>query len=344
MNDNDKSKEVLLLEIADLRQEHEKSRTREKQYSDVDSISDGERCKTLVSEVPEYLYSIEFNKGKITATFHSQRCEEITGYTPREFKENPYLWIEMIYINDRERVLDFIKGLKEPLNCKSIEHRIIHKNGSVRWVVNMSTVHLDSEGSILRQSGFLIDVTGRREEEERNLLIFNENRHNSLFDGLTGLYNRRGFWELGEQQLRVAARIHQPVLLFFIDVDKLKHTNDVYGHHAGDDLLSGLAGVLKHTFRESDLIARIGGDEFTVLTMETGPDSNEVFFERLRANIEKKNKNASDALALSVTAGASRYNLHDSDTITSLIDRADKDMYARKRSKITSYKLVESHS
>jgi diguanylate cyclase (GGDEF)-like protein len=246
----------------------------------------------------------------------------------------------MIHKKDRERVLDFIKGLKEPLNCKSIEHRIIHKNGSVRWVINMSTVHLDTEGSILRQSGFLIDVTERREEEDRNLVLFNENRHNSLFDGLTGLYNRRGFWELGEQQLRVAARINLPVLLFFIDVDKLKYTNDVYGHHAGDDLLIGLASVLKHTFRESDLIGRIGGDEFTVLTMETGPDSNEVFFERLRVNIEKKN--ASDALALSVTAGASRYNLHDSDTITSLIDRADKDMYARKRSKITSYKPVES--
>lgn len=337
MNDNDKSKEVLLAEITELRQELEASSIREKQYPDVDSISDGERCKKLVSEVPEYLYSIDFSSGKIAATFHSQRCVEITGYSPREFNENPYLWIDMIHKKDRERVLDFIKGLKEPLNCKSIEHRIIHKNGSVRWVVNMSTVHLDTAGLVLRQSGFLIDVTERREEEDRNLLLFNENRHNSLFDGLTGLYNRRGFWELGEQQLRVAARINQPVLLFFIDVDKLKHTNDVYGHHAGDDLLIGLATVLKRTFRESDLIARIGGDEFTVLTMETGPDSNEVFFERLRANIEKKNKDASDALALSVTAGASRFSLHDSDTITSLIDRADKDMYSRKRSKIDSY-------
>jgi diguanylate cyclase (GGDEF)-like protein/PAS domain S-box-containing protein len=337
MNDIDKSKEVLLAEIVDLRQELEKSCIREKQPADNDWMTDGEQCKKLVSEVPEYLYSIEFNNGKITATFHSRRCEEITGYSPREFNENPYLWINMIHKEDRERVLDFIKGLSEPLNCKSIEHRIIHKNGSVRWVVNMSTVHLDTEGAVLRQSGFLIDVTEHREAEDRNLQLFNENRHNSLFDGLTGLYNRRGFWELGEQQLRVAARINQPVLLFFIDVDKLKHTNDVYGHHAGDDLLIGLATVLKHTFRESDLIARIGGDEFTVLTMETGPDSNEVFFERLRANIEKKNKNASDAFALSVTAGASRYNLHDSDTITGLIDRADKDMYSRKKSKIASY-------
>jgi diguanylate cyclase (GGDEF)-like protein/PAS domain S-box-containing protein len=333
MNDNEKSKEELVAEIAVLRQDLEEMRNRDKQNLVSDATAESERYKTLVSEVPEYLYSIEFNKGNIATTFHSPRCEEITGYSPREYAANPYLWLEMIHEKDRDRVRDFIQGLKEPLNCKSIEHRIIHKNGSVRWVVNMTTVHMDSKSSILRQSGFLIDVTGRREEEERNLLIFNENRHNSLFDGLTGLYNRRGFWELAEQQLRVAARINQPVLLFFIDVDKLKQTNDAFGHHAGDNLLISLAAILKHTFRESDLIARIGGDEFTILTMETGPDSNELFFERLRANLENKNHAAIDMNGMSVSVGVSRYSPHDSDTVTSLIDRADKDMYARKRSK-----------
>jgi diguanylate cyclase (GGDEF)-like protein/PAS domain S-box-containing protein len=331
MNYDKESREDLIAEIAGLRRELDEMRGHEKQNPD--AIAEGERCKTLVSEVPEYLYSIEFSNGKIGSIFHGSRCEEITGYTPADYAKNPNLWMEMIYEKDRERVRDFIQGLKEALNCKSIEHRIVHKNGSVRWVVNMTTVHLDNHGSTVRQSGFLIDVTGRREQDERNLLILNESRHNSLTDDLTALYNRRGFWEMAEQQLHVAERITQPVLLFFIDVDKLKRTNDALGHHAGDELLKGLAVILKSTFRESDLIARIGGDEFTALTMETSPDSSDLLIERLCANIEKKNRDESDARALSVTVGVSRYDLNGGDSITCLIDRADQDMYARKRSK-----------
>jgi len=334
MNDHDKSREDLIEERRVLRQDYEEIRNREKRNLAPDAIAEGELYKTLISEVPEYIYSIEFNKGKITPTFHSPRCEAITGYPPSEYAKNPNLWMEMIYEKDRERVGNFIQGLKEPLSCKSIEHRIIHKDGSVRWVVNMTTVHLDNQGSMLRQSGFLIDVTERRKEEERNQLLLSESRRNSLFDDLTELYNRRGFRELAEQQLRVAARINQPVLLFFIDVDRLKQTNDAFGHHAGDELLISLAAILKSTFRESDLIARIGGDEFTALTMETGPESSEQLIERLHTNIEKKNQETSNAPTLSVTVGASRYNLCDSDSITNLIERADKDMYTKKKAKM----------
>ncbi len=336
MDDHEKSKEALVTENTALRRELEEIRDREKRNAAPDAMAEGERYKTLVSEVPEYLYSIEFDKGKITSIFHSPRCEEITGYSPDEYAENPRLWMNMIHEKDGEKVKDFLEGLKDPLNCRSIEHRIIHKDGSVRWVVNMTTVHMDSRNSKLRQSGFLIDVTGRKEEEERNRLILNESRHNSLIDDLTGLYNRRGFRELAEQQLRVAMRINQPVLLFFIDVDKLKRINDSFGHHAGDLLLIDLAAILKRTFRESDLIARIGGDEFTILTMETGPESSEVFFERLRTTIDEKNRESVDGRTLSVTVGVSRYNLRDSDSVTSLIDRADSDMYAKKKSKSAS--------
>lgn len=329
------SREAIIAENESLRRELDEMRNNPDRGRTSDALGDIERYKKLVREVPEYLYSIEFYKGKISATFHSPRCEEITGYAPHEYAENPYLWMQMIHENDRERVREFIEGLKEPLNCKSIEHRIVHKDGSIRWVVNMTTVHLDTKSAIIRQSGFLFDVTGRRKEQERNLEMLNENRQNSFVDDLTGLYNRRGFRELAEQQLHVASRINQPVLLFFIDVDKLKKINDTFGHHAGDELLVSLAKILKNTFRESDLIARIGGDEFTVLTMETGSDSDLLFFERLRVNIENHNKMLDGDHSISVTAGVSRYNLRTSDSITCLIDRADTDMYARKKSKST---------
>jgi diguanylate cyclase (GGDEF)-like protein/PAS domain S-box-containing protein len=333
MDDIDKTKEMLIAELISLRRELEVLRRPSLHNLSPEEIMEAELCTTLVKEVPEYLYSIEFINGNIKTTFHSPRCKEITGYSPKEYVENSNLWMEMIHKDDRERVLNFIQELKEPLNCKSIEHRIKHKDGSIRWVVNMTTVHLDEKKSTLRQSGFLIDVTQRREEEARNQQLLNENRHNSLIDDLTGIFNRRGFRELAEQQLKVAARINQPILVFFIDVDKLKQTNDILGHVAGDELLKRLADILKNSFRESDLIARIGGDEFTVLTMETSPETRELLIERLFENIKNENKLLGKYHGLSVSVGVSRYAHHEPETIISLIDRADKDMYTNKKHK-----------
>jgi diguanylate cyclase (GGDEF)-like protein/PAS domain S-box-containing protein len=335
MNDNEKTRETLVAENASLRRELVELRNGKEWNFAPAMVNEDNNGRIMVNEVPEYLYSIEFSKGEIIATFHSAQCEKITGYTPLEYAANPNLWMEMIHEMDRERVSNFLQGLNELLNCKAIEHRIIRKDGSIRWVLNMTTVHTDNKGLTLRQSGFLIDVTGRRESEERNLRVFNENRHNALFDDLTGLYNRRGFRMMAEQQLRVASRINQPVLLFYIDVDKFKQINDTFGHNAGDEILIGLAEVLKDSFRESDLISRAGGDEFMVLTMETSLESKDVLVERLRVAIEKKNKGVGDASCMSISVGIARYIHCSGETITNLIDRADKDMYEKKRSNFT---------
>jgi diguanylate cyclase (GGDEF)-like protein/PAS domain S-box-containing protein len=337
MNDKERSSEDLIAENTVLRHELEICRTRENQDPGAEAAAKGDLCSTLVSEVPEYLYSIDFIQGKIVATFHSPQCEEITGYRPCDYTINPNLWMDMIHEKDRERVRIFLQNLREPLHCKSIEHRIIHKDGSVRWVLNMSTVHKDINGSTVRQSGFLIDVSGRREEDERNMKLLDETRRNSFTDDLTQLYNRHAFRVLTEQQVLVAERINHSVLLFFIDVDGLKHINDTLGHGAGDKVLIGLAEILKCTFRESDIISRIGGDEFAVLSMEMGPDSSDRLLERLQTNIEKKKREEIDAAELSVSAGVSRYVPNGSDSVTSLLDRADKDMYARKTRKFTAY-------
>jgi diguanylate cyclase (GGDEF)-like protein len=182
-------------------------------------------------------------------------------------------------------------------------------------------------------------VSGRREEDERTMKLLDETRISSLTDDLTQLYNRRAFRVLTEQQILIAERIHHSVLLFYIDVDKFKHINDTFGHAEGDTLLIELASILKSTFRESDIIARIGGDEFAVLSMEIGPESSDLLLERLNANIEKKNKKENNATELSVSVGISRYNLNESDSVAALLDRADKDMYVRKTNKFAAQNI-----
>ncbi len=100
----------------------------------------------------------------------------------------------------------------------------------------------------------------RMAEELRNL---------SLTDELTGLHNRRGFITLSQQQIRQAKRTKKEMLLLFVDLDGLKKINDGFGHSEGDRALFAVAALLRETFRDSDIVARIGGDEFAVLAMET---------------------------------------------------------------------------
>ena len=94
-------------------------------------------------------------------------------------------------------------------------------------------------------------------------------RELSLRDELTSLYNRRGFYVLAEQAYRLAQRAGESFFVLFIDVDGLKKTNDELGHEVGSELLRSIAGLIEHTFRETDVIGRIGGDEFVICLLYT---------------------------------------------------------------------------
>ena len=153
----------------------------------------------------------------------------------------------------------------------------------------------------------------------------------SLTDELTGLYNRRGFLTLAEQQLKMANRTKTEKFLLYTDLDDLKQVNDKLGHHEGDRALVGVAQILKETFRESDIIARMGGDEFTVL-LTTGVDA-EWLPSRLQQNIEAYNKRAKRTYKLSLSLGLVRYDPVNPCNIDELLASADKLMYEQKRSK-----------
>src|SRR5713226_10469939 len=103
----------------------------------------------------------------------------------------------------------------------------------------------------------------------------------ALVDELTGLYNRRGFMAIAERQLKVGRRSGKGMLLFFIDVDDLKQINDSYGHAEGDRVLKHITEALEKTFRDSDVIARMGGDEFVVLAIEASDFSEGTIRARL---------------------------------------------------------------
>jgi diguanylate cyclase (GGDEF)-like protein len=152
----------------------------------------------------------------------------------------------------------------------------------------------------------------------------------SLSDELTDLYNRRRFFVLAEQCLKVAIRTKKRSLLFYIDMDDLKWINDHCGHNEGDQALIALATVLRKTFRESDIIARIGGDEFVVL-LESTDENEEMLITRLYENIRDYDAKLSQDYKLSVSVGVAQFDPEYPISIDQLLSKGDALMYAQKR-------------
>jgi two-component system cell cycle response regulator len=155
----------------------------------------------------------------------------------------------------------------------------------------------------------------------------------SLVDDLTGLYNRRGFLTLARQQLKVADRMNKRVSQIFVDLDGLKAINDRHGHREGDLALLETADILKEIFREADIIARIGGDEFVVLALESSGARPESYVERLREKLAMRNARGQRPFVLSLSMGIAQYDPASPCSIDDLLAKADALMYAEKRSK-----------
>ncbi|MCX8037069.1 MAG: PAS domain S-box protein [Candidatus Sumerlaeia bacterium] len=153
----------------------------------------------------------------------------------------------------------------------------------------------------------------------------------SISDELTGLYNRRGFLMLAEQQMKVAARAGKGFILLFSDLDGLKWINDNLGHQEGDAALQAAATVLRTTFRESDIVARIGGDEFAAIAVFAPPPTAEMLMARLQENVAAYNQRHANKFTLSLSAGFATYDPHKPCSMDDLLTQADALMYEQKR-------------
>jgi diguanylate cyclase (GGDEF)-like protein len=159
----------------------------------------------------------------------------------------------------------------------------------------------------------------------------------SLVDELTQLKNRRGFFELAHQSLKIARRENYTMALFFIDLNGLKRINDGLGHLTGDQALRDVATVLQTTFREADILGRIGGDEFVALAHVN--QGTQVVYERLRQHLDEFNATHRRPYVLDVSIGMTVVNVAIEDDVASLIARADAAMYEEKRASAPDRRL-----
>jgi diguanylate cyclase (GGDEF)-like protein len=169
------------------------------------------------------------------------------------------------------------------------------------------------------------------EEELRNL---------SFIDSLTGLYNRRGFLSVGEKRIKMNIQENKQLVLFYIDLDKMKWINDTLGHSVGDIALIETADTLKESCRENDILARIGGDEFAILAVTSIFNGSETIVRHLNERINILNSQPNRQYELSLSIGHAVYDAEACSSIDQLLDRADKLMYLEKQNKKVNTPLV----
>lgn len=165
----------------------------------------------------------------------------------------------------------------------------------------------------------------------------------ALTDTLTGLYNRRGFITIAEEQLKLARRSGHNLVLAFVDLDGMKRINDELGHEFGDQALVTTAQILRATFRASDVIARLGGDEFIVLAIAAGAGIAARIRKQILQSLADHNSTPG-AVPLSFSIGFSHFHPaadHAGASIEELMVEADKQMYIEKQKSRASRTFVE---
>ena len=194
------------------------------------------------------------------AFYFSPRWKTMLGYTEEQIVNLAGEWFDRVHPADLERLkADLQAHLAGEGSHFANEHRILHRDGSYRWVLTRGVAIRDSEGQPCRMAGSQTDITDRKGYEGRL-------QHNAFHDTLTGLANRALFMDRLAHALQCKTR--HPDLrcaVLFLDLDRFKLVNDSFGHPAGDALLVSLARRLESCVRLEDSVARVGGDEFAVL-------------------------------------------------------------------------------
>ena len=279
-----------------------------------------ERYKALIEHSNDAVALVEaehhiYVNQKFLDIFGYEDVDEVIGKAP----------FMIVHPDDREMVLEHNRKrqMGEPVPSK-YEFRGIKKDGTILYVeVSAAKITYNGKPSSI---AYLRDITERKRLEQQLQTM-------SLTDELTGLYNRRGFITLAEQQLKIAERAKKDMLLYFVDLDKMKQINDILGHQEGDKALIEVAAILKEAFRESDIIGRMGGDEFAILVIDTTDDVRDILLNRVNNVLEKYNGLDKRSYQLSLSIGVARYNHDTHRSLDELIQKADTLMYEEKRNK-----------
>lgn len=300
-----------LLDISELKKMEKDLRESEKKY------------RLLIENIEDGYYEVDLEGNLL---FCNDALVKIYGGRGK----NPVIGINYKDFTDRKNSNLVFKAYNKVYNSgkaeKGFSLNITREDGTIRIVeVSISLVR-DGSGMPTGFRGIVRDITERRQAEDRLKYL-------SMHDIMTGLYNRTYF---EEEMSRISRGRFSPVTIICCDVDGLKLINDTFGHKKGDELLESVAEILKVPFRSSDVVARTGGDEFSVILPQTDEKAARKICERIRQSIKRYNKDSSN-MPISLSIGLATGNITKKTSCSYLYKQADNDMYRHKmKSKVAS--------
>jgi diguanylate cyclase (GGDEF)-like protein/PAS domain S-box-containing protein len=224
------------------------------------------KFRAVVEQISAITYTWSWRDGDYVVVYASPQIEDILGYTPEEWAAAPTAWYDWVHPEDRAAVIEENKRCEQTAEAFAMQYRMTRKDGGTIWVEDSWVVVEDEHAAGRAFQGVVFDITERKLAEREIAFLAHH-------DKLTGLPNRAFFEETLELAISRARRHGHGIAVLDLDLDNFKLVNDSLGHRAGDQLLVQLAERLRETTRDTDLVARQGGDEFLMLLsdLEGGP-------------------------------------------------------------------------
>lgn len=286
-----------------------------------EQMRESERSKiVLLSNIPGMSYRCNYDKDW-TMQFVSDGCYNLTGYKPESLLNNKELSFNSI-ISPKYRDYLWYKWeevIASDLKFKE-EYEIITASGEHKWVLEQAQGVFNKQGEVVAIEGLIIDITERKMRED-------EIQHLSYYDALTNVYNRRYF---EQEKKHLDSMQFLPLSIIIGDINGLKMLNDALGHSEGDKLITETAGLLLSCCRENDVLARTGGDEFSILLPNTTRDEAFELQKNIHLKIDTHNRNTSNELyKINICLGFETKTVIDED-LDHVVKSAENYMYKRK--------------
>lgn len=314
-----KDSNMLETELERLRREVERLKGVEARLKDSE-----ERLRFVTETTGGALYRLRYDT--MTYDYLSPAIEHLIGYKPEEINQIGFKKLVQSITKPAAEEMAVEDILKLRLAGKTGDYKadylIYAKDGAPRWLADHSLPWFDEDGNIIGSVGVLTDITERKRLEDSLRVM-------ATIDQLTGVLNRHHFLNLTERELHRSQRYGSPMSFIMIDVDHFKAVNDNHGHAMGDSVLRSLAQTCQNVLRDSDLLGRVGGEEFACCLVECTLERAKLAGERLREAVVELEVKDQDAVAkITISLGAAQ--MQKGEKLSQLMRRADQALYEAK--------------